>query len=190
MRSRYYCYYHSPALRLLPNVCWYQTPLFSWTCSTQLVAEQSHSTQWQPSAKRDSVSVSAAAHLLSASGFGLWLYPEDRRSQALDHPLRLLLQGQVCLRLTGYLKKGCFEPLAAGPAHPPCLIRQCWGSMEKTGARICRGGFKYCLLSLFTVHLTAVLLSLNFLICEMGIIHLICRAVWWQNKMIDAKQFA
>lgn len=122
MWSRYYCYCHSPALRLLPNVCWYQTPLFSWTCSTQLVAEQRQSTQWHPSAKRDSVSVSAAAYLLSASSFGLWLYPEDRRSQALDHPLRLLLQGQVCLRLTGYLKKGCFEPLTACPAHPPHLI--------------------------------------------------------------------
>lgn len=86
---------------------------------------QSHSTQWHPSAKHDSVSVSAAAYLLSLSGFGLWLYPEDGRSQALDHPLRLLLQGQVCPRLTGYLKTGCSEPLTDGPAHPPHLIQQC-----------------------------------------------------------------
>lgn len=129
MWSRYYCYYHSPALRLLPNVCWYQTPLFSWTCSTQLVAEPLY-----PVASISQAWQCVCAYLLSLSGFGLWLYPEDGRSQALDHPLRLLLQGQVCPRLTGYLKTGCSEPLTAGPAHPPHLIQQCWGSMEKTRA--------------------------------------------------------
>lgn len=96
---------------------------------------------------------------------------QERRSQVLDHPPSLLLQGQVCPRRTGYLKTGCSEPLTAGPAHPPYLIGDS-AEAPWRGHRLqnCRPRFKSCLSSLFTIHLSLVLLSLRFLTCETGII--------------------
>lgn len=49
-----------PALQIPADV---KTPLYSQTCSSHLMAEQSHSTQWRLSAMHDSVSFSS--HLLA-----------------------------------------------------------------------------------------------------------------------------